>query len=270
MNKNITIVIPIYNAQKYLIELENVLTQHHALKTYNILLVDDGSKKKSREQLVSLKEKYSNVNFIFLKRNLGQHLASIIGVKYSKTEKIFTLDQDMIPHIHKFLNYINIEFQEKKFVYFTTKKKRSLFRNLSSKVLLLVIRYFGFNKLRGIYSARLIHKKDTEDIKIHSKFILDLELLKRKLQPKYIQTTIIVEEKSSSYSLLKSFMLFLIIAFNYSFFIETLIFLVAMVLSFYSNFLWSSLFILAIIPISLHKLRLWKKIEEIEYESEIE
>lgn len=94
MKKNdlISIVIPVYNAEKYLHEcLESIVNQ-----TYNnieIILVNDGSKDSSKEICEYFVKKYKNIKFINQK-NKGVSSARNEGIKKATGEYILFVDSD--------------------------------------------------------------------------------------------------------------------------------------------------------------------------------
>jgi len=94
MNPLISIVVPIYNTEKYLIEtVDSVLNQTYG--NWELLLIDDGSSDGSRE----ICEMYTNSNeriFYYYKENGGQASARNFGIKQSKGKYISFLDSDDI------------------------------------------------------------------------------------------------------------------------------------------------------------------------------
>ena len=56
----VSVIIPVFNGQKYL--KETVLSvQKSSYKNFEIILVNDGSKDKSKELCYKLKKKYKNI-----------------------------------------------------------------------------------------------------------------------------------------------------------------------------------------------------------------
>jgi undecaprenyl-phosphate 4-deoxy-4-formamido-L-arabinose transferase len=101
MDKNnsvyISVVVPIFNEEKHVVDLHTRLTNTltSIKREYEIILVDDGSRDKSFEIMKSLYEKDKRLKVIQLSRNFGQHPAVIAGFKIAKGEIIVTLDADL-------------------------------------------------------------------------------------------------------------------------------------------------------------------------------
>lgn len=88
----ISVVVPVYNVEKYLKRcIESILLQTY--KDYEIILVNDGSTDKSGEICNNYVEKYSNIRVIN-KSNKGLSDTRNVGIRYSRGEYIFFLDSD--------------------------------------------------------------------------------------------------------------------------------------------------------------------------------
>ncbi|MDF2438183.1 MAG: hypothetical protein K0Q95_2559 [Bacteroidota bacterium] len=94
----ISIVIPVFNSKETLNELCEKL--HRTLtaldKPYEIILVDDGSKDDSWNEINRIKrtQNYS-VSGIKLSKNFGQHNALLCGFAFCKGDAIITMDDDL-------------------------------------------------------------------------------------------------------------------------------------------------------------------------------
>lgn len=90
----VSVIIPAYNAEKYLIEtLESVV--HQTLDDYEIIVVNDGSKDNTLNILREYEEKYPNFNVID-KENEGVSAARNDGIERAKGEYLFFFDSDDI------------------------------------------------------------------------------------------------------------------------------------------------------------------------------
>jgi undecaprenyl-phosphate 4-deoxy-4-formamido-L-arabinose transferase len=93
----VSVVIPVYNEEANLEplyeRLEPVLEELG--RTYEVILVDDGSRDRSLEILCRLQEKHDAVRVIQLNRNYGQHAAVFAGLDHSRGDIIVTLDADL-------------------------------------------------------------------------------------------------------------------------------------------------------------------------------
>ena len=77
---NITIIIPIYNAEKYLRELlESIVHQTMDFRTIQVIMVDDYSKDNSTKIMDEYEEKYDNIIGIKLEGRFLSSSLYIIG-----------------------------------------------------------------------------------------------------------------------------------------------------------------------------------------------
>lgn len=94
---DISIVSPIYRAEKILPELVRQLTDAMASSslTYEIVLVNDASPDRSWSVMQSLLTLYPTLRVINLSRNFGQHYAIKAGVDHASGEYIVVMDCDL-------------------------------------------------------------------------------------------------------------------------------------------------------------------------------
>ena len=110
-NPNISVVIPLYNEEESLPELEawieRVMTENHF--TYEIIFVDDGSNDRSWEVIRSLKEKNSAVRAIRFQRNYGKSAGLYCGFEAAQGDVVITMDADLqdspdeIPELYRMI-----------------------------------------------------------------------------------------------------------------------------------------------------------------------
>ncbi len=94
----ISIVIPVYNESENLSQLilRCVKTCNHMDRSYEIILVDDGSMDGSREMIEAAANQYPGAIIgVLLNRNYGQHSAIMAGFAQTKGDIIVTLDADL-------------------------------------------------------------------------------------------------------------------------------------------------------------------------------
>ncbi len=93
---NFSIVIPVYNEEKNITNLVNeiVFKNSNYNFIYEIIIVNDSSIDKTKEQILKLKKKYKNLVLIENNSNLGQSYSVRNGIKNSKSNTIITLDGD--------------------------------------------------------------------------------------------------------------------------------------------------------------------------------
>lgn len=94
--RKISVIIPTYNAEKYLQQaINSIVNQSFGFENIELLLIDDNSKDKTPEILKSLSNKYSNVKIIFLEGNSGSAAKGRnVGIKNATTDYVMFLDQD--------------------------------------------------------------------------------------------------------------------------------------------------------------------------------
>ncbi|MCD6505632.1 glycosyltransferase family 2 protein [Candidatus Poribacteria bacterium] len=93
----ISVVVPVYNEVENLEELHRRLTEElrKLNRSYEIIIVDDGSDDGSYELLRKLTEKDRHLKVIRFRRNFGQTPALSAGFDFAKGEIIITMDGDL-------------------------------------------------------------------------------------------------------------------------------------------------------------------------------
>ena len=93
----ISVTVPVYNEEESLSMLCEKL--HETLsgieRTYEILLVDDGSTDGTWEVMLDLTRKYPCIRLIKFRRNFGQTAAMSAGFRESRGEIVVTMDADL-------------------------------------------------------------------------------------------------------------------------------------------------------------------------------
>jgi dolichol-phosphate mannosyltransferase len=97
MTRNLSILIPVYNDQEVLDELNQRLMQvlPSLADQFEIVLVDDGSKDNSWVIIEELKKDNPNIVGIKLMRNFGQQNAIAAGLNYVTGEVVVIMDSDL-------------------------------------------------------------------------------------------------------------------------------------------------------------------------------
>lgn len=109
----ISIIIPVYNAEKYLHKcLESIVNQ--SFKDYEVLLVNDGSTDNSQKIIDEYANKYPTKFRTFVKKNGGQSSARNMALPFAYGEYITFLDSD---------DYYDSKYLEK--LYTAAKKNNS-------------------------------------------------------------------------------------------------------------------------------------------------
>lgn len=77
----------------FLDEVLNVLSESD-FKQFEIIIIDDGSKKTEKEKLKSLLKRSADIRIFFLAKNFGQQVALYYGLKAAKFDAVITIDGD--------------------------------------------------------------------------------------------------------------------------------------------------------------------------------
>lgn len=91
--KDISIIVPVYNAEKYLVKcLDSLVNQ--TKKDIEIILVNDGSTDRSIEILEEYKGKYPDMITVISQENQGQSAARNVGIESATGKYIAFVDSD--------------------------------------------------------------------------------------------------------------------------------------------------------------------------------
>ena len=95
-NLDISVVIPVFNEEESLVELNNqILNSIDKNKTYELIYINDGSTDQSKNILSNLASKNSNIRLINFYKNKGKADALNAGFYFSSGKIIITLDSDL-------------------------------------------------------------------------------------------------------------------------------------------------------------------------------
>ncbi len=94
---DISVVIPLFNEEESLPELEAWIRRVMEANrfTYEIIMVDDGSKDRSWQVIEDLTKKNPNVRGIKFRRNYGKSAALHVGFDVVKGDVVITMDADL-------------------------------------------------------------------------------------------------------------------------------------------------------------------------------
>ncbi len=94
---DISVIVPLYNEDESIGELtswiESVMTINNF--TYEVIMIDDGSKDKSWEVIEKLSSSNSSIKGIKFRRNYGKSAALNVGFEAAQGDVIITMDADM-------------------------------------------------------------------------------------------------------------------------------------------------------------------------------
>lgn len=94
---DVSVVIPIYNESDNILALYRQVTDvmEEFGRSYELLLVDDGSNDGGRDLMQALASKDDRVKLVFFRRNYGQTAAMQAGLQLASGSAIVTLDGDL-------------------------------------------------------------------------------------------------------------------------------------------------------------------------------
>lgn len=111
----ISIIIPVYNTEKYLTEcLDSLINQTY--KDLELIIINDGSTDNSMNIIKKYQKKYDNIK-VFEQENSGQSVARNVGLKYATGDYIMFVDSD---------DYIELDMVEKMLLPFKKSKNLDL------------------------------------------------------------------------------------------------------------------------------------------------
>ncbi|CDS92342.1 Glycosyl transferase, group 2 family protein [Sphingobacterium faecium PCAi_F2.5] len=97
VHMDISVVVPLFNEEESLPELtswiDRVMAKHQF--SYEIILIDDGSKDKSWAVIEDLKKDNNNISAIKFRRNYGKSAALNVGFAAAQGDVVITMDADL-------------------------------------------------------------------------------------------------------------------------------------------------------------------------------
>jgi glycosyltransferase involved in cell wall biosynthesis len=218
----LSVIIPVYNSEKTIRPLIEKLQTTLSAISFEIVMVNDGSRDRSEVVCRQLCEAYSNVRFISLRRNYGEFNAVMCGLNWAFGSYCVMIDDDFQNPPEEILKLVEAAEAGNYDVVYTyyTKKQHSLGRNLGSRFVNWITSYL-LNKPKDLYlsSFKLIRQEVVQEIiKYHGPYPYIDGLIFR--ITRNIGTVQVAHEKreegASNYTFNKLVSLFLNILFCYS------------------------------------------------------
>ena len=157
-----SIVIPIFNEEKNIIKLKNLINEKFKLKNYEIIFVDDNSKDNSKKVLKKISQK--NVRHFIRREKNDLCQSCFLGIKKSKYNIIVIMDGDLQHHpkyLNKLFNYILKKNKDLVVCSRSFKKRQnlSILRFFASKIIISIINLVLGYKVNDPMSGFFIFKK---------------------------------------------------------------------------------------------------------------
>ena len=151
INRNISIVVPVYNSSKFLHKLLEAIDFEREKNNWNLelLLIDDGSKDESFDKIITLSERYNYIRGIKLSRNFGHQIAVKTGLTYCTGDYIAVIDDDLqdppslLPYFFSYLDNGNdVAYGIRK------KRKESFIKKLSYSTFYRILKKMSNTKIQ--------------------------------------------------------------------------------------------------------------------------
>lgn len=218
----LSVIIPVYNSEKTIRPLIEKLQATLSEISFEIVLVNDGSRDRSDAVCRELSNTYRNVRFLSLRRNYGEFNAVMCGLNWAYGSYCVMIDDDFQNPPEEILKLVETaETGDYDVVYtYYAKKQHSVGRNLGSRFVNWLTSYL-LNKPKELYlsSFKLIRQEVVQEIiKYHGPYPYIDGLIFR--ITRNIGTVQVAhqkrEEGASNYTFHKLVSLFLNILFCYS------------------------------------------------------
>jgi glycosyltransferase involved in cell wall biosynthesis len=106
MDKKLSVIIPAYNAEKYIGKTLEAIVGQTIFTQLNIIVVNDGSEDLTSEVVSEYVRKYQNIS-IYNCKHLGVSHARNIGIKNCRTKYIIFCDADDLPYENMYEELLN-------------------------------------------------------------------------------------------------------------------------------------------------------------------
>lgn len=197
--KSLSIVIPVFNEEK---TIKKVLTAVNNVVIPNvkkeIVVVDDGSRDKTKKAIEEFVKKEKNIKFIAHTKNKGKGAAVITGIKNATGEYIIIQDADLEYDPNDIKRLVSALRVVGKDVVYGTRLKRMPHFNKEERTIRFVMHYAGNKFLSlltsGLYGKwvtdmetcyKLFPRKEALEIKLNARgFELEPELTAKLLKKK--------------------------------------------------------------------------------------
>ena len=161
---DISIVVPLFNEEESLPHLaewiEKVMSKHGF--SYEVLMIDDGSKDNSWKVIEELSSKNSNIKGVKFRRNYGKSAALNVGFERVEGDVVITMDADLQDSPEEIPELYRMIIEEGYDLVSGWKKKRydsKLMKNLPSKLYNATTRWLSGIKLHDFNCGLKAYRK---------------------------------------------------------------------------------------------------------------
>ncbi len=165
IEKDISIIIPVYNAELYLNQtIDKIILSVAKLDlSFEIILIDDASTDKTWSVIKNIKTQNTSIKAIRFNKNYGQHNALLCGINEAFGKYIVTIDDDLEQNPEDIIGlYYSILNHNYDLVYgMPINQTKHIFRKITTRVYKKISQIE--NKNAGEGSSFRIFKKELKD-----------------------------------------------------------------------------------------------------------
>lgn len=163
----LSVIIPVYNSERTIVPLVECLIAELAACSFEIVLVNDGSRDDSEEICESLALSYEEVQFVSLRKNFGEFHAVMCGLNHVRGDYCVIIDDDFQNPPQEILKLVREAQQGNYDVVYSqyAKKEHARFRNVGSWLVNRVTTWL-LQKPSDLYlsSFKLLRKEVVQEI----------------------------------------------------------------------------------------------------------
>src|SRR3989338_2716046 len=172
MEKELSVVIPVFNEEESIRELYEKLSESlvKLKKSYEIIFIDDGSSDNSLNVMKSLCKKNKDIKIYSFRKNLGKSYAFMVGFKKANGEYIATLDADLQddPKSIKILYEKLVNRKYDLVAGWRRNRRDNIIKNISSSVFNKVVSVILNLKIHDLNCGLKVYKKEVaKELKLY-------------------------------------------------------------------------------------------------------
>ena len=163
----LSVIIPVYHGAVTIQKLVDVAQEQLKVYSFEIVLINDGSKDDSEKVCLELSAKFKNISFLSLRKNFGEFQAVMCGLNHAKGDYSVIIDDDFQNPPSEIIKLLETAQKEDFDVVYGQydEKKHHQFRNVGSWFVNQITTSL-FKKPQDLYlsSFKLIKKEVVEEI----------------------------------------------------------------------------------------------------------